>query len=47
MNRRALQLLVTPQPARVRWAKRSDEQARRALYEVVLQLIELGEERRP
>lgn len=45
MNRRALQLLVTPRPATVRFAQQADAQARRALVEFIVRMLDRADQR--
>jgi hypothetical protein len=44
VNRRALQLLITPEPARLRFATKPRPRARQALIEWMARMIELGEQ---
>lgn len=45
MNRRALHLIVTPRPARVRYAAQPDPAARRALVAFVARMLDRAEAR--
>lgn len=45
MNRRALELIVTPRPARVRYAPTADPAARRAIVDFLVRMLDRADQR--